>query len=103
MASNEKRTSPRIAFVNVWSDQNRGDAAIVIATCEAVKQLYPDSTIDMHNVAFGPEDLKKQKEIHFSAFNPDQFQLFPAIYPALKNGNNGPYISRKHRIIHSIR
>jgi polysaccharide pyruvyl transferase WcaK-like protein len=103
MAKNDQRTSPRIAFVNVWSDQNRGDAAIVIATCDAVKRLYPNSVIDMHNVAFGPKELEKQRETHFSAFNPDQYKLFPAIYPALKDGKNGPYISRKHRILFSIR
>ena len=103
MTKHEKSKSPRIAFVNVWSDQNRGDAAIVIATCEAVRKLYPDATIDMHNVAFGPKDLEEQKETHFSAFDSNEYQLYPALYPALTNGNNVPRISRKHRILFSIR
>lgn len=72
-----------IAIVNIWSDQNRGDAAIVVATIQALRNIYPGLKIDAHTVCFGARDLPEQYLNHFKTMLKPDIQLYPALFPSL--------------------
>jgi polysaccharide pyruvyl transferase WcaK-like protein len=92
-----------VALVNVWSDHNRGDAAIVHATYHAIKRRFPDAVIDLHNVVFGSEDTARNYREHFASFDKLETTVFPAIFPGMHSKGGQPAVSQPRRVAYGIR
>lgn len=94
---------PSVAIVNVWSDQNRGDAAIVEATIEAVKEVHGCATIHLHNCVFGYEDLLSQLDKHFSFFLQSGLPIYPSLCPTMTVVDKEPTIRRWNKVLYLFR
>lgn len=93
----------RVALVNTWSDQNRGDAAIVLATRDAVRLVAPSAVVGLHTVAFGARDLPRRQAEHFQTFAEEGLRVYPAMFPALTGGPLPRQLRRSARLLHTVR
>jgi colanic acid/amylovoran biosynthesis protein len=93
----------RVAVVNVWSDHNRGDAAIVQATCDLLRRWRPGLGIDLHNVVFAAEGTRDLAGQHFGAFQGLQAELFPALFPSMVVRRGRAAVSQVSRLLYGIR
>lgn len=100
---NSNAAPDTVAIVNVWSDHNRGDAAIVQATCRVVRDRYPDARIDLHNVVFGAAGTRLLGSDHFAAFDNLRVRLLPALFPSMVARDGRAAISQLWRVAYCLR
>ena len=93
----------RISVVNVWTDQNRGDAAIVHATLAVLARRYPEATVDLHNVVFDCDDTKRYSVEHFGSFTSGPWELFPSLFPAVAVREGELRIDHRRRGLYALR
>ena len=83
----------KFALVNCYSDENRGDAGIIISTIQLLKKIKPNSKISLHST-FSERD-KRYHNCHFAT---PEFSdsVFPAVFPE-------PYIETENSKQNNLR
>ncbi len=67
----------KYAITHCYTDQNKGDAAIIVSTTQLIKKQDPNAVINMYST-FGPNDKKFHTEHEFVSNFADNF--FPGLF-----------------------
>ena len=83
----------KISLVNVWSDLNKGDSAIVLSTISFLKKLFPNAKFYSHLISIDCNTLKDSQHQEYPFINPLCKQIYPSLMPDIKKKKNrfSPY------------
>jgi polysaccharide pyruvyl transferase WcaK-like protein len=89
---------PKISIVNVWTDRNRGDAAIVMATVRAVKRHIPNAEIGLFTNHIGVKEWAKEAPGQFELFRKNGLTVYPGLCPLVTMEQHQRKAQRVERI-----
>lgn len=77
----------KISIIDVWSDKNKGDSAIVLALIALLKEFFPNVEIYCHIVAVGTSDLRRCEYTDYGVLRLHCVRVWPSLLPHFRLQN----------------